>query len=130
MLDRVAASRGEALPVPDPVDFIDDRHRGVAGQKEIAMQGMWRPFFDGAGRCDEGLRDDKAAEHPLPANLRAASAINIFLDPLEIEDCQKLGDRVGHGTLNSFMGAPREACQRIRHSLEHDPKKSQTFWIR
>jgi len=34
------------------------------------MQGMRRPFFAVASRCDEGLRDDKAAEHPLPANLR------------------------------------------------------------
>src|ERR1019366_3149064 len=105
MLDRVAAPRGKTLSVPDPVDFIDDRHARVARQKEIAVQGMRRPPFDGAGRCDEGLRDHETAEHALPANLRTAPAKNIFLDPLEIEDCQKLGNGMRQGGLDSLSGS-------------------------
>src|ERR1700719_4179405 len=105
MLDRVAAPRRKTLPVPDPVDFIDDWHGRIARQKKIAMQRMRRASFDGAGRGDEGLRDHKPAKHALPANLRAAPPKNIFLDPFEIENSQKLGDGIGHGALDFLSGS-------------------------
>jgi hypothetical protein len=66
---------------------------------------MRRASFDGAGRGDEGLRDNQPAEHALPANLRAAPAKNIFLDPFEIENCQKLRDSVRHGPRDSLSGS-------------------------
>jgi hypothetical protein len=98
VLYSVAAPRCKTLPVPNPIDFIDDRHGGIAKQKKIAMQRMRRPSFDGAGRGDEGLRDHKAAEHVSRANLGAAPAKNIFLDPFEIENSQKLSDGMRHGS--------------------------------
>ena len=96
VLDRVATPRRKTLAVPDPVHLIDDGYRRIARQKKIAVQGMRRPRLDRAGCRNEGLRDHKAAKDALPANLRAPSAKDIFLDPFEIEDRQKLVDRMGH----------------------------------
>ena len=105
VLDCVAAPRRKTLPVTDPVDFIDDWHGRIARQKKIAMQRMRRASFNGAGRRDEGLRDHKPAEHALPANLRAAPAKNIFLDPFEIENSQKFFDGIRHGARDVLSGS-------------------------
>jgi hypothetical protein len=66
---------------------------------------MRRPSFDGAGRGDEGLRDHKAAEHVSRANLGAAPAKNIFLDPFEIENSQKLCDSIRHSPRDVLSGS-------------------------
>jgi hypothetical protein len=68
------------------------------------MQRMRRAAFDGAGRRGEGLGDHKPAEHALPANLRAAPAKNIFLDPFEIKKSQKLCGSIRHGPRDVLSG--------------------------
>ncbi len=104
MLDRVAAPRREALAVAQAIDLIDNRRRGVAGQKEIGVQRMRRAALDRPRRGDERLRDHEPAEDALPADLRAAAAIDVFLDLLKIEDGQKIGDGFGHDAAGSCCG--------------------------
>jgi hypothetical protein len=66
---------------------------------------MRRASFDGAGRSNECLCDHKPAEHALPANLRAAAAKNIFLDPFEIENSQKLCGSIRHSPRDVLSGS-------------------------
>ena len=96
VLDRDHAAGGEALAVADAVDLVDDRHLRVAGEQEIGVQRMRRALrhaLDGAASRDQRLADDLAAEHALPAALRRAAAKEVYLERLEIED----GDEIGNG---------------------------------
>ena len=86
-------ARREAPPVADAVDLVDDRDLRVAGQHEIAVQRMRLAALHGAAGGDQRLADHLAAEHPLPAHLRALAAKQIDLERLEIED----GEKVRHG---------------------------------
>ena len=64
------------------------------------MQRMRRPPGDvdrAAGR-DQRLADDLPAEHPLPTDLRRASAKKVQLELLEREDVQQILYRGGHGS--------------------------------
>jgi hypothetical protein len=98
VLDRDDAPGGEALAVADAVDLVDDRHLGVAGQEKIGVQRMRRArrHIDGAAGRHQGLAHHLAAEHPLPGVLRGATAKQIELELLEIEDGEKVLDRGGH----------------------------------
>ena len=99
VLDRDHAPRGEALAVADAVDVVDDRHLRIAGQQEIGVQRMRRPALDGAGGGDQRLADHLAAEHALPADLRAAAAEQVHLELFEIEDGQQVLRRRTWSTL-------------------------------
>ena len=52
---------------------------------------------DGAVRRYERLPDYLAAEHALPADLRAQAAVEVHLEPFDVEDGQKLIKRAAHG---------------------------------
>ena len=90
--DRLAVLNGrdpagrERPAVAQPVDLVDDRHRGIAGADEVRVQGM-----DGAVRVDrasggdQSLPGDLAAEHPLQRHPRAYAAEDVLLDRLEVE---------------------------------------------
>jgi hypothetical protein len=83
MLDGDDAPGGEAGAVAVAVDLVDDRHLGIAGTNEIAVQRVDRAsLVDGSERGHQGLADHLATKHPLPADLRAAAAEQIDLDSL------------------------------------------------
>ena len=88
MLDRDDAPRGEALAVADAVDLVDDRNLRIAAEQEIGVQRMRQRVLDGAGGGDQRLADHLAAEHALPADLRARAAEQIDLELFEIEDAR------------------------------------------
>ena len=90
VLDGDDAPGGEALAVADAVDLVDDRHLGIAGQQEIGVQRMRQHALDGAGGRDQRLADHLAAEHALPADLRAAAAKQVHLELLEVEDGEQV----------------------------------------
>ena len=60
---------------------------------------MRRPAVDRAGGGDQRLADHLAAEHALPADLRAAAAEQIDLERFEIEDGQQVLDGGRHGAV-------------------------------
>ena len=93
MLDGDAVPSGETLAVSDAVDLVDDRNGGIAGENEVSVEGVRRPVVDGSCGGDKRLRNDEAAEDALPSDLGTATAIDVVLDPFEIEYRQKVVDR-------------------------------------
>src|SRR2546421_9740549 len=63
VLDRDHAPRGEALAIADAVDFVDDRHLGIAADQEIAVQRVRRAAVHRAAG-----RGPRPADHPPPPN--------------------------------------------------------------
>jgi hypothetical protein len=59
---------------------------------------MRRPAgdIDGAAGRNQSLADYLSAEHALPSHLRRASAEQIYLEALEIEDGEKVLNGGGH----------------------------------
>src|ERR1019366_592657 len=98
VLARGDAPRGEALAIPHAIDVVDDRNLGIARQQEISMHGMRRPALDRAHGGDQRLPDHLAAEHTLPADLRAAAAEKVYVQFFEIEKIQQILDGGGHGS--------------------------------
>ncbi len=71
------------------------------------MQRMRQPALDGAAGSDHRLPDHLAAEHPLPARLRAVAAEQIHLELFEVEDRNEVDQAFGHDgafALSSFRG--------------------------
>src|SRR6185437_9015423 len=98
VLARSDAPGGEALTVADAVDVVDDRDPWIAGQQEISVHRMrWAAGLDRAHRSDQRLADHLATEHALPAHLRRATAEQIYLQWLKIEDIEQVVDGGGHG---------------------------------
>ena len=96
--------QGAPVRVAQPLDLVDDRDLRIAGQDEIAMDRMRQPALDGAAGRDHGLADHLAAEHALPARLRAVAAEQIHLELLEIEDGQQVDQALGHGCVLDGFG--------------------------
>ena len=71
VLDRHHAPGREAAAVANAVDLVDDGHRGIAGAQEIGVQRMRQAAVHRAMGRDQRLADHLAAEHALPADLRA-----------------------------------------------------------
>ncbi len=116
MLDRGDAAGRVALAVAQPLDLVDDRNLRIAGQNEITMQRMRQPSLDGATRRHHRLSDHLAAEHPLPAGLRAVAAKHVHLDRFEIEDGNQVDQALGHGALSLISASFRgEAKPRTRN---------------
>src|SRR4051794_30055055 len=78
------------------------------------MQRMRQPAFHGAARRDHRLPDHLAAEHPLPAGLRAAPAEQVHLDRLEIEDGDQVDQAFGHGALSVLTHTSFTRSLRLR----------------
>ncbi len=68
------------------------------------MQRMRQAALDGAACRHHRLTDHLAAEHPLPARLRAVAAEHVHLDRLEIEDGNQVNQAVGHDNAFDFGG--------------------------
>ena len=94
VLDGLAPAGGEAAAVAKAMDIVDDRRRGIAAEQEIGVQRMRDRVLDGALGGDQSLGDDQPAENALPADLRTAPAKKVLLDLFEIENGQKIGDRL------------------------------------
>ena len=93
VLDRDDAAGDEALAVADAVDLVDDRHSRIAGPQEIGVQRMRLAIrLDGAGRRDERLAEHLAAENALPTIFRAATAEEVVLERLQVEDAEQVFD--------------------------------------
>ena len=73
------------------------------------MQRMRQPALDGAARRHHRLSDHLAAEHPLPARLRAVAAEQVHLERFEIEDGNQVDQAFGHGGAFSFLVIPGHA---------------------
>ena len=78
----------EAAAVAEPVDLVEDRHRRVAGAQEVGVQRVDEAgrVVDGAGRGDERLAGDLAAEDALAVLVGRAAAEDVDLDRLEREE--------------------------------------------
>src|SRR6476620_1208969 len=96
VLPRGDAPRGEAFAGTHPVNIVDDRNFGIAGQQEISVQRMRGPDFDGPHSRHQCLADDLPAEHPLPAALRRAAAEQVHFQRFEIENVEKILNGGGH----------------------------------
>src|SRR6188768_2777798 len=85
VLDRDDAAGREALAVADAIDVVEDRHRGVAGAEEVAVQRVDEAvgFVDRSGGGDERLTGDLAAEHALAVLVGRATTEDVDLDRLE-----------------------------------------------
>jgi hypothetical protein len=57
---------------------------------------MRQAALDGAAGCNHGLPNHLAAEHPLPARLRAVAAEQVHLELLEIENGNQVNQALGH----------------------------------
>src|SRR5205823_14461849 len=106
MLDRGDATGRIALAVAQAFDLVDDRDLRIAGQDEIAMDRMRQPALDGAACRHHGLPDHLAAEHPLPARLRAAAPEQVHLELFEIENGNQVDQALGHG--GAFVASFRD----------------------
>src|SRR6201999_1359494 len=102
MLDRGDAPGRVALAVAQPFDLVDDRNLRIARQDEKAMQRMRQPALDGAARRHHRLSDHLAAEHPLPARLRAVAAEHVHLERLEVENGNQVDQAFGHESAFGF----------------------------
>ena len=60
------------------------------------MDRVRQPALDGAAGRDHRLPDHLAAEHPLPARLRAVAAEQVHLERLDIEDGNEVDQAFGH----------------------------------
>ena len=98
MLDRDDPPRGERPAVPDPVDLVDDRDRGITRAQEVGVQRVHVPVgrHRTAGR-DQRLAGDLAAEDPLHRLVRAEAAEDVHLELLEIEDREQRAQFFSHG---------------------------------
>src|SRR3954469_5139465 len=112
VLDRDDAPRAEAAPLAAAVDAVDDRHLGIATKQEVGVErmGMEGLHVHGPAGCDERLADHLAAEHALPADLRAAAAKQVVLKLFEVEDGEKIVDGARHGS----SGMTRAVWNRTR----------------
>ena len=113
VLDRDDAAGGEAAPVADPVDLVEDRHGRVAGAQEVGVQRVHEAagIVDRAGRGDQRLAGDLAAEDPLAVLVGRAAAEDVDLDRLEVEQRHE----VVEGRLAPAPSSRRTAAR--RHAL-------------
>jgi len=93
VLDRNHAARGEAGAVAAPVDFVEDRHLGIAPAQEIRVERVALAAFDRTFGRDQGLAQHLSAEHALHAVVGALTAEDVDLDLLEVEKVENLPDR-------------------------------------
>ena len=87
------------------------------------MQRMRQPALDGAACRHHRLPDHLAAEHPLPARLRAVAAEQVHLERLEVEDGNQVDQAFGHGKCFRFLMAviPGHACVSVEPGMSRIP---------
>ena len=86
MLNGLNAAGGEATAIADALDVVDDGPRGVAGEQEVPVQGVYRPArVDRARRRHQRLAKHLSAEDALPALVAAGATEQIVLQRLQVE---------------------------------------------
>ncbi len=91
VLDRGDATGGEAPPVTQALDLIDDRNRRVARPEKIGVQRVDdEAALHRSPGGDQRLSRDLAAEDAHPVLLRRAAPEEVQLELLEIEDRDQL----------------------------------------
>jgi len=124
VLDCDHTSRGEAAPVADPFDLVDDRNTGIAGAHEIAVQRVRSAVFHGSGCGDERLADHLAAEYALPSDLRAAATKQVVFQRFKVENGQKAIEGVAHAAL--LLGLISVSPESDRHANSAKPRQSRS----
>jgi hypothetical protein len=84
VLDRDDSPGGEALPIAESIDFVEDRHARITGTQEVCVQRMDHPvrLIDRSRRRDECLPRNLPAEHSLTIFIRGLSTEDVHLDRL------------------------------------------------
>jgi hypothetical protein len=96
MLHGDHAAGSEASAVANAVHVVDDRHRGIAGAKEVSVKRMRQAAIHRAVCGHQCLADHLPAEHALPADLRAQAPEQILFEPLDVEDGEELVEGAAH----------------------------------
>src|SRR5262249_22024349 len=99
VLDGDHAPRGEGPAVADAVHHVEDGRRRVSGAEEVGVQGVHHSAIDGAARGDQRLTRHLPTEGALPIPLPAATAEDVHLELLEVEDLDEAIDGVWHAPL-------------------------------
>src|SRR5690606_7408732 len=91
-----AAGR-EAFAITQPVNEIDNRDREVARQDEVAVERVAvARVIDGAPCGDQALREHLAAEHAAGTDVTVPAAVDVALDPLDVEQADEVAGGVRH----------------------------------
>jgi hypothetical protein len=90
------APGGEAPPVTDAVDLVQDRRGRVPRAKEVRVQGVNPPLVDGSPGRAQGLGGHLAAEGALALLGRIAPPVDVDLDRLEVEEVEEVLQGYGH----------------------------------
>jgi hypothetical protein len=86
VLDAGDPTRDEGPAVADPLHAVDDRHLGLPGPQEVAVQRVDRVRrIHGATGRHEGLSGDLAAEDVLQPRRRAGATEQVHLELLDVE---------------------------------------------
>ena len=81
--------------VTNPIDVVDHGTRRIAFTKEVPVERMREPSFNGATRGDERLRGDEPTEDPRSSVLWTETTVEIGVDFLEIESLEEAAE-IGH----------------------------------
>ena len=86
MLNGLYAAGGETAAIADALDVVDDGPRGIAGQQEVPVQGVYRPArVDRARRRHQRLTQHLSAEDALPALVAASATEQVIFQRLQVE---------------------------------------------
>jgi hypothetical protein len=95
VLDRDDPACGEAAPVADPVDVVENGDERVAGAQEIGVQRVHQSarIVDRPRRRDQRLTGDLSAKHALAVLVGGTTAEEVHLDRLEVEEVDQIVER-------------------------------------
>jgi len=97
VLNRHNPAGGEALPVSNPVYFVENWHLGVTGPKKVRVERVHPTLVDRASGSHQGLGGDLASKDPLAFFIGLGAAEDIYLDRFEVEQMDKKIERFRHG---------------------------------
>jgi len=100
------ATRGEASPVTDSVDFIEDRDAGIARSQEVRVKGVHATDLD---RSSAAIRAGRhlSAKRALTLLFGVSTSKSIDLDLFEVEQIDKQHKGFGHVPLLHLGLGPR-----------------------
>ncbi|CAN1723545.1 protein of unknown function [Hyphomicrobium sp. 1Nfss2.1] len=94
VLNRLNPPGGEAAAVADALDIVEDWTRGIAGEQEVAVQGVHQPAgLYGACRGHQRLPEHLPPEDTLPALYAARAEEEVVLDGFEVERPEEVVER-------------------------------------
>jgi hypothetical protein len=90
VLDGSDAARGEARPVAQPINEVDDWRPEISREDEIPMRRMsFAVAIYRSARGDERLREHLASIDSAGAQIAVSSAIDVDLEGLEVKQGEK-----------------------------------------